>query len=158
MIQNPNIEEGNKAQEQQPDASVIESMDIAPSTYSCAEDSERLLVDNEDIFEEISALNAFYSKNGRLRDVCTRDGEYSNCRFDFRLFPNELQKVCENHGGIYDETEHSIECQRSGRTTRRLQYRLDHYPSCFSLSCEDTDRKQLVLDIMYHKKLLYSNR
>jgi len=110
---------------------------------SCAQDTERLLNMNEDIRFELSAIDIEYLENGSIQNVCKRDGKSSNCIFDFRLFPNELQRVCENHGGNFDETEHAIQCHDSN-TKESLYYQFDHYPSCFSAACEKTDAKQFA--------------
>jgi len=117
---------------------------IEPAS-SCAEDTERLLILNEDIRLELSAIDIEYLENASIQNVCKRDGQFSNCKFDFRLFPNELQKVCEKHGGSFDETEHSIQCHNPS-TKESLYYQFDHYPSCFSEACEKTDANQLVAE------------
>lgn len=110
---------------------------------SCAQDTERLLNMNENIRLELSAIDIQYLENASIQNVCKRDGKISNCNFDFRLFPNELQMVCENYGGNFDETEHSIQCH-DPNTKESLYYQFDHYPSCFSVACEKTDGKQFV--------------
>ncbi|MGK3739368.1 MAG: hypothetical protein ACI8RD_009240 [Bacillariaceae sp.] len=112
-------------------------------TTTCTKDTERLLIANEDIRMELSIINIQYLENASIQKACKRDGTFSNCRFDFRLFPNELKSVCENHGGSYYETEHSISCNKRS-TKESLYYQFDHYPSCMSTTCEMADMTKMV--------------
>jgi hypothetical protein len=112
-------------------------------TTTCTKDTERLLIANEDIRMELSIINIQYLENASIRKACKRDETFSNCIFDFRLFPNELKSVCENHGGSYDETEHSIQCNKRS-TKESLYYQFDHYPSCMSTTCEIADMTKMV--------------
>lgn len=110
---------------------------------SCEEDTENLLSVNEDIRLELSAIDLQYLENASIENVCDRDGKFSSCDFDFRVYPSNLQMVCKNHGGNFYRTEHSIQCHNTN-TMESLYYQFDHYPSCFSAACEDTDAKRLL--------------
>lgn len=118
-------------------------VDISGGHALCVEDTESIISVNEDIRLELSAIDTRYLENASIEKVCDEDGTNSNCNFDFRLFPNKLQSVCERDGDDFYETEHSIQCHNS-MTKESLYYQFDHYPSCFSTYCKHDDVKQLL--------------
>ncbi len=110
---------------------------------SCIEETEDLLAAYEDIRLELSAIDQQYLENASIENVCTKDGEVSNCNFDFRNYPSNLESVCNNRGGNFYVTEHSIQCHNPSKM-ESLYYQFDHYPSCCSESCERNDRNDLL--------------
>jgi hypothetical protein len=108
---------------------------------SCGDGTEFLLDLNEDIRFELSFVDSRYLENGGIGQVCVQDGKHSDCKYNFRSYPNKLQYVCEKDGGSFHETEHSIECHNP-QTEESLYYQFDHYPSCFSVACEKADVTQ----------------
>jgi len=110
---------------------------------SCLEETEDLLAAYEDIRLELSAIDQQYLENASIENVCVQDGEVSNCNFDFRNYPSNLESVCNNRGGNFYVTEHSIQCHNPS-TIGSLYYQFDHYPSCCSESCERNDRNDLL--------------
>ena len=110
---------------------------------SCAEDTEYLLAAYEDIRLELSAIDEQYLENASIEDVCVRNGKISSCNFDFREYPSNLESVCNNRGGNFYSTEHSIQCHNP-ITMERLYYQFDHYPSCCSEICERRDANGLL--------------
>mmetsp|Transcript_26499 Transcript_26499/g.62036 ORF Transcript_26499/g.62036 Transcript_26499/m.62036 type:complete len:277 (-) Transcript_26499:39-869(-) len=119
------------------------TVDISDGHALCVEDTESIISLNEDIRLELSAIDTRYLENASIDNVCDRDDKYSNCNFDFRLFPNKLQNVCQQYGDEFFETEHSIQCHNP-ITKESLYYQFDHYPSCFSAFCKQEDVKQLL--------------
>ena len=112
---------------------------------SCADDTEYLLAAYEDIRLELSAIDEQYLENASIEDVCVRDGKSSNCNFDFRKYPSNLETICNNRGGSFYLTEHSIQCHNPS-TMERLYYQFDHYPSCCSELCERSDANGLLTE------------
>ncbi len=132
------------------DSTVVDSMawmgSSDTSTHgTCAEDTEYLLTSYEDIRLELWAVDQQYLENASIENVCVRDGQNSNCNFDFRRYPSNLETVCNNHGGNFLRTEHSIQCHNPS-TMERLYYQFDHYPSCCSELCEMTDANRLLTE------------
>ena len=118
--------------------------DLSPHG-TCDEDTEFLLDSYEDIRLELWAVDQQYLENASIENACVRDGQNSNCNFDFRRYPSNLETVCNNHGGNFFRTEHSIQCHNPS-TMERLYYQFDHYPSCCSELCEMTDANRLLTE------------
>ena len=112
---------------------------------SCEENTENLFSVYEDIRSEISDIDQRYLENASVENACNQDGRLSTCKFDFLLYPSNLETVCTMHGGNFYLSEHSIQCH-DHNTAESLYYQFDHYPSCFSIACEDSDTKRLVTE------------
>ena len=116
---------------------------------SCQEDNEDLIGMYEDIRTELATVDLQYLENASIEDVCSRNGNFRSCNFNFQEYPSNLEMVCNNHGAIFYLTEHSIQCHDL-RTMENLYYQFDHYPSCFSAVCEERDAKGLVKERIDH--------
>lgn len=110
------------------------------SSSSCGQDIE-LLVAQEDLRWQLQDVNLHYLENAGLAKACDDSQQQQqqqlrsrNCNLDFGNFPTNLGQVCEEHGGVYIEREHSIQCHNS-QTKQQLYYQLDRFPSCFPSSC-----------------------
>jgi hypothetical protein len=129
-----------------PEGSISGSSVEASTTFSlvtsCSDESE-ILIENEDIRIELMAINMQYLENGSTLKACQRTGLESDCRLDFTNYPNNLQQVCGDNGGIYAEREHSIQCRNSA-TDEELYYQFDHYPYCFPQSCDTVDVSKMI--------------
>jgi len=110
---------------------------------SCIEETEDMLAAYEDIRMELMSIDQQYLENASVENVCVKDGKISNCNFDFREYPSNLESVCNNRGGNYYKTEHSIQCHNPS-TMESLYYQFDHYPSCCSSNCEQNDANNLL--------------
>ncbi len=112
---------------------------------SCAEASETLIA-QEDLRWELQDINVDYLENASIEKACSpsiANQDDLSCDFDFGLFRNNLNEVCGNHGGVYDEREHSIQCHNP-KTLQQLYYQFDHFPNCFPASCERSELETMM--------------
>lgn len=124
-----------------PESSVESTLSFTSLT-SCYDDSEAL-IEHEDVRMELMAINMQYLEHGSTLKACTRDGKESVCRLDFSLYHSNLHEVCEEHGGLYAEREHSIQCHNSD-TDEELYYQFDNHPYCFPMSCDSVDVNKMI--------------
>jgi hypothetical protein len=111
----------------------------------CSRDREMLLT-LEDLRGELQDVNVQYLENASVDRACgggasTRDDSNRECHLDFGYFSNNLHQVCEKHGGVYEEREHSLQCHSA---KQKLYYQYDRFPNCFPASCEHTEVEDLV--------------
>jgi hypothetical protein len=113
----------------------------------CTRDWDMLLA-LEDVRRELQDVNLHYLENASVDRACggdggvsTRDASNRDCRLDFGYFSSNLHQVCEKHGGVYVEREHSIQCHSSGK---KLYYQYDRFPNCFPASCGHTEVEDFV--------------
>jgi hypothetical protein len=134
---------------------------FAPAGTSCSEDTQTLLV-NEDVRTQLQVINLAYLQHASIQKAChnnNNDGDgtttlssatpslaagTTNCNFNFLQFPNNLDEVCEKHGALYDEREHSIQCHNPSNSKELLYYQFDHFPSCLPITCNNEDILQIV--------------
>ncbi|KAL3912066.1 MAG: hypothetical protein SGILL_007032, partial [Bacillariaceae sp.] len=111
---------------------------------SCKDGSETLIA-QEELRWELQYLNLSYLENASIEKACvaSSDTDGTSCRFDFGLFPNNLDEVCEKYGGVYDLREHSIQCHNP-TTKKQLYYQIDRFPNCFPGSCQPAEVDFLV--------------
>ena len=112
---------------------------------SCTDGSETLIA-HEDVRWNIQFLNVEYLENASIDKACARsstDEMGMTCNFDFGLFPNNLDEVCEKYGGVYEEREHSIQCH-DPTTKEQLYYQIDRFPNYFPAACHHDEIDSMV--------------
>lgn len=114
------------------------------SNVSCKDGSETLIA-QEELRWELQDINLQYLENASIEKTCSTssDADGTSCSFDFGLFPNNLDQVCEKYGGVYDEREHSIQCHNPS-TKEQLYYQIDRFPNCFPGSCQREEIDSMV--------------